>query len=148
MPSFILFQNASLVYIEMTHAYRISRGGIIIQILCSSDDHHGFFFPFGSLLYLQYLARGRHLIKTYLMNENTMNKGQRRIDVLNLLFSTPISMPHSQLLKNAVSYFDWNGSCHIPLETTELPTNDGVLGWQGLGTRQRPGTNLSQDTLA
>lgn len=82
------------------------------------------------------------------MNENTMNKGQRRIDVLNLLFSTPISMPHSQLLKNAVSYFDWNGSCHIPLETTELPTNDGVLEWQGSGTRQRPVTNLPQNTLA
>lgn len=57
-------------------------------------------------------------------------------------------MLHSRLLKNAVSYFDLNGSCHIPLETTELPTNDGVLGWQGSGTQQRPVINLPQDTLA
>lgn len=44
MPSFILFQNASLVYIEMTRAYLLSRGGVIIQIPRSSDDHHGIFF--------------------------------------------------------------------------------------------------------
>lgn len=46
MPSFILFQNASLVYIEMTRAYLLSRGGVIIQIPRSSDDHHGIFFFF------------------------------------------------------------------------------------------------------
>lgn len=52
------------------------------------------------------------------------------------------------LLKDNVSYFDLNGGYHIPVETEEFPTNDGVLGRQGLGTQRGPVTHLLHDILA